>query len=187
MGRQTSAVCLPIAMGGANLKKFIRLVDNISKWSGTVTSYLLWPGVVVLTYEIVARYVFNSPTIWAHGVSQRMFAVYYILSGGLVSLTRSHVAMDLIYTKWSPRGKAIADLFTFALVLVFGGILFWESISYAADSLRMLEPDNTPFRAPLYPVKMIVPIGVFILLLQELANAIRNVYIIATGRAYDEH
>jgi TRAP-type mannitol/chloroaromatic compound transport system permease small subunit len=169
------------------MKNFLRVVDGISKWSGIIVSYLLWPGMAILTYEVVLRYVFNSPTLWAHGTTQRMFAVYYIMSGGLVSLTKSHVAMDLIYAHFSPRGKAIADLITFALVLTFGGILLWQSIIFAGDSLKMLEPDNTPFRAPLYPVKMIVPLGVFILLLQEFANAVRNIYIVATGRIYDEH
>lgn len=169
------------------MKNFLRIVDKISKWSGVISSYMLWPGVVILTYEVIARYVFSAPTIWAHGTTQRMFAFYYIMSGGLVSLTKSHVAMDLIYQHFSLRRKAIADLVIFVFAIAFCGILLWQSIPYAADSWRMLEPDNTPFRAPLYPVKMVVTLGVFIIVLQELANAVRSLYIAVTGRIYDEH
>jgi len=167
------------------MKRFLKLVAGISTWSGKLTAFILWPGVAVLVYEIVARYLFNAPTIWAHGTTQRMFAVYYMLSGAYVSLTKSHVCMDLIYARFSPRGKAILNLISGVLFFAFCGVLLWQGIGYAKDSLRWLEPDNTPFRAPLYPVKMMVPLGAFLIILQELANFLQDLIFVVTGRKYE--
>ena len=48
-----------------------------------------------------------------------------------------------------------------------------------------LEPDNTPFRAPLYPVKLMIPIGALLIILQELAQLSRNIYTVITGKSYE--
>ena len=167
------------------MQRFLKLVADISTWSGKLTAFILWPGVVVLVYEIVARYFFNAPTIWAHGTTQRMFAVYYILSGAYVSLTKSHVSMDLIYAHFSPRKKAILNMISGVLFFAFCGVLLWQGIGYAKDSLRWLEPDNTPFRAPLYPVKLMVPLGAFLILLQGLAMFLQDLIFVVTGRKYE--
>jgi TRAP-type mannitol/chloroaromatic compound transport system permease small subunit len=167
------------------MQRFLKLVVGISTWSGKLTAFLLWPGVVVLVYEIVARYFFNAPTIWAHGMTQRMFAVYYILSGAYVSLTKSHVSMDLLYANFSPRKKAILNMISGVLFFAFCGVLLWQGIGYAKDSLRWLEPDNTPFRAPLYPIKMMVPLGAFLILLQGLAMFLQDLIFVVTGRKYE--
>jgi TRAP-type mannitol/chloroaromatic compound transport system permease small subunit len=71
------------------------------------------------------------------------------------------------------------------LFFAFVGVLLWQGIGYAKDSLRWLEPDNTPFRAPLYPVKMMVPLGAFLIILQELANFLRDLIFVISGRKYE--
>ncbi len=45
------------------------------------------------------------------------------------------------------------------------------------SSLIRLEPYNTPFRAPLYPIKLMIPLGALLIILQELANLWRNIYV----------
>jgi TRAP-type mannitol/chloroaromatic compound transport system permease small subunit len=167
------------------MKHLLKIIDGISEWSGKLFSYLLWPGVAVLIYEVAARHLFNAPTIWAHGTTQRVFAVYYFICGAYVSLYRDHIRMDLIYTRFSPRKRAILDIIGFLFFFSFCGVLLWFGSRYAWTSLIQLEPCNTPFRAPLYPIKMAIPLGALLILLQELANLWRNVYIAITGKQYE--
>jgi TRAP-type mannitol/chloroaromatic compound transport system permease small subunit len=159
------------------MKRVLKIIDSISDWSGRIFAYLLWPGVAVLVYEVIARYVFNAPTIWAHGTTQRIFAVYYF--------NRSHITMDIIYERFSPRKKAILDIISFIFFLSFCGILLWYGSRYAWSSLIRLEPCNTPFRAPLYPIKLMIPLGALLIILQELANLWRNIYFAITGESYE--
>jgi len=167
------------------MRRLLKIIDGISEWSGKLFSYLLWPGVAVLIYEVVARHLFNAPTIWAHGTTQRIFAVYYFICGAYVSLYRDHITMDLIYTRFSLRKRAFLDIIGFLFFFSFCGVLLWYGTRYAWTSLIQLEPCNTPFRAPLYPIKLAIPLGALLILLQELANLWRNVYIAITGKQYE--
>jgi TRAP-type mannitol/chloroaromatic compound transport system permease small subunit len=167
------------------MKRLLKIIDGISKWSGILFSYLLWPGVAVLIYEVAARHLFNAPTIWAHGTTQRIFAVYYFICGAYVSLYRDHITMDLIYTRFSLRKRAILDIVGFLFFFAFCGVLLWFGSRYAWGSLIRLEPCNTPFRAPLYPIKLAIPLGALLILLQELANLWRNLYVTITGKQYE--
>ena len=167
------------------MKRLLKIIDSLSEWSGKIFSYLLWPGVAVLVYEVVARYVFNAPTIWAHGMTQRIFAVYYFICGAYISLTRSHINMDIIYSRLTPRKRAILDLISFFFFFIFCGVLLWYGSRYAWGSLIRLEPCNTPFRAPLYPIKLMIPLGALLIILQELAQLWRNLYFAITGKQYE--
>jgi len=167
------------------MKRVLKIIDGISDWSGKIFAYLLWPGVAVLVYEVIARYAFNAPTIWAHGTTQRIFAVYYFICGAYITLTNSHIRMDIFYERFSPRKKAILDIVSFLLFLTFAGVLLWQGSQYAWVSLKNLEPCNTPFRAPLYPVKMAIPIGALLIILQEMAQLWRNIYTAITGESYE--
>jgi TRAP-type mannitol/chloroaromatic compound transport system permease small subunit len=167
------------------MRRLLKIIDGISEWSGKIFAYLLWPGVAVLVYEVGARHLFNAPTIWAHGMTQRIFATYYFICGAYISLTLSHIKMDVIYNRFSLRTRAILDMIGFLFFFAFCGVLLWWGSGYAWDSLMRLEPCNTPFRAPLYPVKLMIPLGTLLIFLQELAQLWRNLFIAITGRQYE--
>jgi len=167
------------------MKRLLKIIDSTSEWSGKIFAYLLWPGVAVLVYELTARHLFNAPTIWAHGMTQRIFAAYYFICGAYISLHRSHINMDLIYGRFSLRRRAILDIISFLFFFSFCGVLLWYGSRYAWSSLMRLEPCNTPFRAPLYPIKMMIPLGALLIILQELAQLWRNLYVVITGKQYE--
>ena len=161
---------------------FLKGVDALSEWSGKTVSFLVLPGIFVLVWEVVSRYVFNHPTMWAHGISQRIFAIYYILGGAYVLRYNKHVTVDILYNRFSLRGKAILSLIGSIFIFIFCGVLLWKGTDFAWTSLSRLEPDETPWRAPLYPIKMMVPIGALLILLQGLVNFVRDFKTAITGR-----
>ncbi|RLJ01629.1 MAG: hypothetical protein DRP11_04090 [Candidatus Aenigmatarchaeota archaeon] len=168
--------------GKKTMKRVLAVIDAVSGWSGKIVSWLIYPGIVVVVYEIVARHVFNAPTIWAHGTSQRIFAAYYLLAGAYVLLLKVHINMDLVYKRFGIRTKAIVDLITSVFFFAFCGVLLWYGADFAWTSLIRLERCHTPFHAPLYPVKLMVPLGAFLLLAQGLAKFIRDLITAITGR-----
>ena len=97
-------------------------------------------------------------------------------------LTRAHVNVDILYRRFSPRTKSIVDLFTSVLFFVFCIVLLWITVETADEqvlklhfSLRLLSP-------PSWPVRLLIPIGVFLLLLQGLAKFARNLITALTGK-----
>jgi TRAP-type mannitol/chloroaromatic compound transport system permease small subunit len=164
------------------LASFLKVVDAISEWSGKGIAYLIIPGILILALEVVLRYVFNSPTMWAHGTTQRIFATYYILSGAYIFRYNKHVSVDIVYNRFSLRTRANLSLIGSLFFFVFCGVMLWKGIDFAWTSLSQLEPDATPWRAPLYPFKMMIPLGALLILLQGLAKFIRDLMTVITGR-----
>ena len=164
------------------MKTLLKTIDATSEWSGKLVSLMFYAMMGVLVWEVVVRYAFNAPTIWAHGISVRIFAAYAILAGAYVLLHKGHIAMDLVYSRFPLRTKVIVDLITASLFFAFCGVLLWYGSSFAWTSLMMLELDDTAFRAPIYPIKLMVPVGAFLILLQGLAKYSRDFITAISGR-----
>src|SRR3546814_20585741 len=78
-------------------------------FAGHYVAYLSVLAVAAYYFEVVARYIFNSPTNWVHESMFLMFGMQYLLSGGYVLREDSHVRVDVIYERFSERTKAIID------------------------------------------------------------------------------
>jgi TRAP-type mannitol/chloroaromatic compound transport system permease small subunit len=155
-------------------KGFADRIDIISERVGYVVSFLILPMTLISVIEVILRYVFNRPTIWAWDVNMMLLGGLTVMAGGYALLKEGHVAMDAFVSRMSPRGRAVTAVIT-SLLFFFGiGILAWQSGVAAWDSFLMREEVNSVWRPPLYPLKMLWPIGVLLLLLQGVAGFIRN-------------
>lgn len=163
------------------MNSFFKFVETLNAWCGKLAAYLIYPGMLVLVYEVAARYLFNAPTIWAHGVSQRIFAVYFVLGAPYVLLRNGHIRMDMFYSRFSPRIRAIIDLITSPMLLATIFVLVYFGWDFAWTSLKALEKDSTPLHAPLYIVKIWIPITGVLLLLQAFTNFCRDILTVVSG------
>jgi TRAP-type mannitol/chloroaromatic compound transport system permease small subunit len=164
------------------MKRFLQTIDRISEQSGKAVSFLVIFLVFVILYEIFVRYLFNSPTIWAHEIAQMIYGAYVILLGAYVLQRRGHVNVDILYNRFRPRTRAIIDLFTWLLFFYFCGLLLLKGGEMAWDSLLVRETEPTSFAPPVYPIKMMIPLGALLILLQGLAKFIRDLTLAITGR-----
>ena len=85
-------------------------------------------AVFVYYYEVIARFVFNSPTNWVHESMFLMFGMQYMLSGAYAYREDQHVRVDVVYAKFSPRGKAIADIVTSVFFFIFIGTMLVDRL-----------------------------------------------------------
>jgi TRAP-type mannitol/chloroaromatic compound transport system permease small subunit len=163
--------------------KLVSLIETISIWSGKAVSFLLLALIGVITYEVVARYFFDAPTIWAHETITYTSGVIYIIGGAYTYYLRGHVSVDIVYNRFPPRVRALMDIFicfTFFLIYVgimlsMGGVVAWESI-------MRLERTGSFWNPPIYPIKAMIPLGALLILLQGLAKFIRDVKTLITGK-----
>jgi TRAP-type C4-dicarboxylate transport system permease small subunit len=86
------------------MNRFIKTVEQISEWSGKGISLLIIPLTGVILYEILLRYLFGAPTIWAHEVAQMIYGAYVILLGAYAMRKGIHVNVELL-TKFSPAPR----------------------------------------------------------------------------------
>jgi len=152
-------------------------VDGITATSivvGQLAMYLVFGMLGILFFETVSRTVFNHPWIWTEEMAQFVMAAYYTLGGAYTLIIDGHVRMDLAYAKWSPKNKALADILTFTIImlylvtLVLGGIISLEySIQYKQKSYSSWAP-------PVTPIKIIMLFGMLLMILQVIAEFFKD-------------
>ena len=161
--------------------RLLRFIDNANEWVGKVVSFFVLAIIGVVIYEVAMRYLLAKSQLWVPETSEFLFGALFVLGGGYVFLHEGHVKLDAIYERFSPKVKAILDLVTSIFLILFCGILIWKGWLMGWDSLTALEVSQSAFAPPLYPIKLVIPIGAGLLLLQGLAKFIRDLSIATTG------
>lgn len=163
------------------LERFLGLVDALSLWSGRLASWLTLAAVLLLTIEVVRRYFFNSPTLWAHEVTTLMFGLLYVLTGAYAHREKAHVGVDVFYARFSPRGQALIDLLGFAFLTLFAGSLTVYGWQFFLASWQNKEFSLANASLPIYPFKLAIPVGAFLLWLQGFAQFLRDLQRLIQG------
>lgn len=169
------------------MRTILRVIDSISEWTGKTARWFVVVLVMVVTYEVIMRYVFNAPSLWAAEVCTMLGASLYVLAFAYTHYHRAHVRVDVIYTHLPPRGKAIIDvlgdllLFYPLIIAVVIGSLQWMWHAWLTGE-RM---DFTSWYPPLAPLRTVVAIGFIMLLLQGVAQFVRNLHLLIRNKPYD--
>ena len=112
-------------------------IDRLSLTCGEFVAYWAVIAVFVYYFEVISRYVFGSPTNWAHESMYLMFGMQYLIAGAYAMLTESHVRVDIFYAPMSRPRKAWADLLTSIFFFIFAGTLLVTSYIFAMDALAV--------------------------------------------------
>jgi len=166
-------------------KILLRNVDTVMERFGTRISYLVLVMMGVTVYEVVARYAFNRPTFWAHESAELVLCVYIMLGAGFTLCHRvspKHIKMDVFYTRFSPRKKAVVELVTSITFFLFLGVVVWQGWGMAWRSLQMWEHSPSVWGPPLYPIKLALPVGAFFMVVMGVARLIRSLNTAITGK-----
>jgi TRAP-type mannitol/chloroaromatic compound transport system permease small subunit len=161
------------------VSKLIYLVEGISGWSGKIGSWLIVPISLFTLLEVVLRYFFNSPTNWASEATGYLFGIMCFLAGGYCLRHGMHVKMEIITGMLSQRRRAVLDLITSIFTYLFLIMLLWRGYLFALEATVAFERSGTEWNPPYWPFVWFLPIGAFLLLLQELSHLASNLICIA--------
>lgn len=150
----------------------IKWVETISTWSGKIFSFTVCLMMIIIGKEVISRYVFNSPSIWAPEWIPVLCGVYCIMGGAYTMAGRGHVNVDLIYEKLSDRMKVIFDLITLPVGLLFFAALLYGSARYAWLSISVFEDSGTTAGTPIWIAKAMLPLGTFFMGIQWISNIV---------------
>ena len=157
------------------MRAFVRVLEKIIDVSGLILMWFPWVLTVIIVWELILRNVFNHPTIWAHEISVMVFGVLAITSGAYTLKERAHVNMDLFYLKLSERGKAIMDIIVFPAFFVFVIVILWLGWEFAIRAIALNERSISTWSPIIWPVKLMIPVGAFLLLIEGIALLLKNI------------
>jgi len=163
-----------------------RLILAIDQFSKTIGHAFAW-CIVILTlgtcWEVFVRYALNDPTSWAFDLSYLMYGAVFYMAGAYTLSRAGHVRADMFYRKWSERRQAQVELVLYVLFF-FPGILALVVAGgeYGLESMRIREVSvNSPAGVPIWPLKMMIPVGGALIALQGFAEVLRCVVCLREG------
>ncbi len=164
------------------VKGIVSTIDRISEMEGKLASYLLVLATLQICLELLLRYVFRMPTIWGLEVSVYLCGVTYIMSGAYADRYDVHIRVDIFYSRWSKRTKAIVDLiFTDSLFLLFAVILVWHGGLWFMESWTENITSGTQWDPAIWPMRFLLLLGSFFLLLSCFSRIIKDLQTIFLG------
>ena len=165
------------------MQRILLGIDRLSTVVGQTFAWCIVALTGVVTYEVVARYVFRAPTTWGYDVTYMLYGALFMMAGAYALSRNGHVRGDFLYRKLSEPNQARLDLVLY--ILFFFPAIFAFMISgwhFFGESLRQNERSMfSPSGPVIWPFKFLIPLVGFLLLLQGLVELVRCIQCIREG------
>ncbi|HUV56694.1 MAG TPA: TRAP transporter small permease subunit [Dehalococcoidales bacterium] len=158
--------------------KLGQAVDLANEWMGRLAWALILFLMCFGVYDVIRRYIFNAPTVWGYVVLKMGLVALAAIGGGYALKRGSFVRVDILYARWSRRGKAIADIATFAFVALFCVIGIWYGIDMAHFAITTGQVTANVEQFPMGPVKSLIPLGIFLVLLVVVKTFVSDIRVV---------
>jgi TRAP-type mannitol/chloroaromatic compound transport system permease small subunit len=157
------------------IRIFVRYVDAVNYVVGRFAMYLFLVMGGILIYATLSRVLAGVPVNWALEMSQFLLSAYYLLGGAYSMQLDAHVRMDLLYTNLSARKRALTDAVTILFVIFYLIVLFAGGVSATDYAITYKQQNYSSWSPLLWPIKLIMTIAIFLMLLQAIATFFKDV------------
>jgi TRAP-type mannitol/chloroaromatic compound transport system permease small subunit len=162
-----------------SMRKIVDLIDNISEWTGRVFCWTVIVLNIIVVVEVIMRRFFNHPTVCNFEITKQIYGFHFMIVAAYALLHGSHVSIDIIHVKLNERKQAILDVVSYIMFFFpFTLIVLLNGIRLAAVSWSQSERVWSVCASPLYPIKTVIPVTAFLLLIQGIAIFIRRVQVL---------
>ena len=153
------------------MEKFVRFNDKIQEAAGGISAFLSVLLVLLVSIDVIARYLFNSGSVAAQELEWHIFALIFILAAGYTLKHDEHVKIDVLYSRFSPKKQALVNILGVIFLLIpFCLFVIWFSIDFFLVSFEINEASSDPGGLPArYILKLFIPIGFILLLMQGIS------------------
>lgn len=128
-------------------------------------------AVLITSFEVVMRYVFNSPTVYVHDSAIVLSALGFIFGGPYALQRREHIRISVIYDALRPSGRKVCDVLTLLVTTFFAAVLAYASIKMAIPSVKLMETSGRAWDVPIPAfLKTALALGASLLLAQALVQ-----------------
>ena len=149
--------------------------DKIVKYSGYLASALFISIGFIVSYEVIMRYLFNSPTIWVNEVSRflQIWATYLALTYSFHK--KDFIRITVVYDRLNESGKKFLDFISFIFIIIFSCFVVYYGWLIAYDSLKVGRTSSTILDVPSFLTELAIPLCFAFLVLRVILEAIRYI------------
>ena len=157
------------------IRAFVRVVDAFNRRVGRFAMYLIFAMLAVLLYSSISK-TFFTPSIWTLESAQFLMVAYFLLGGAYSMQLDAHVRMDLAYSHWSPRTRAVVDAITVVMLILYLVMLLIGGVSSTEYALEYQETSYSAWSPYMAPIKLVMCFGILLMLLQAIATFFKDLY-----------
>lgn len=169
------------------MRQLVRAIDKVSAACGVFAAVLVIALIILMLYDVVLRYVFNAPSLWAFDINTWLMGSAFVLSIAYALSHDSHVRVDLLYSRRTRPLLRYVDLIGFTFILLPASVwITWGLWHYFYEAFLTGEKSGTSAWNPvLWPFRFILFVGFFVFALQIVAEILKRIASIR-GRPIDE-
>lgn len=140
----------------------------------------------IVVYEVVARYMFDAPTIWAYDLSLFLFGYIAALGGAYAQQRKAHINVDILYIAVSPKVRNIFNLISYSLAIFFLLVVFYMCLGKFNEALEFDYRTQSEWAPPMWHFWLMLCIASTLFVIQLFRDMIAEVYHLITGLALFE-
>ncbi|UNM96680.1 TRAP transporter small permease subunit [Ignatzschineria rhizosphaerae] len=163
------------------LKKISHIIDSINMALGKIAIIAIFLATIISAGNALFRYLFHMSSNGMLEVQWYLFAAVFLLASGYTYLKDQHIRIDILSGRFSPKAKAVLEIIgiVFFLFPAFT-MLLYLTIGPAISSWQIWEMSPNPGGLPRAPIKALLPIGMFFLLLQGVSELCKAIITLCT-------
>ena len=163
-----------------SLLRLSRVIDWINERVGRAVMWLVLVAVVISAGNALVRKLFNTSSNALLEIQWYLFAAIFMLAAGYTFLRNEHVRIDILTSRLSPRGQNIVDVIGIVFFLLpMAGLILWLSWPIVMTSLASGEMSQNSGGLIRWPVKMMLPLGLGLLVLQAFSELVKRIAFLA--------
>lgn len=158
------------------LESLSKGLETITRKQGDLASFLIYPLLIIVVYEVFMRYAFNAPTTWGFEATAFIYGLHYMFGLSYTDVHGAHVKVDIFTTLAPERVQVWLSILTNLLLFmpVTVCMTLW-SVKFAYVSFSGLEVNSTSWAPPIWPLKILMALCFVFLLLQGIANLLKDI------------
>lgn len=162
------------------LQNWIARIHQLNEWVGKGVSWLTFALVLLVVVDVVYRRALNDTQTWIMELEWHLFALIFLISAGYAFLHDRHVRVDLFFTKFSEKEKALVDLVGGILFLLpWCAMIIYFGFFFSKDAFRLGEGSPDPGGLPArFLIKFSMVVGAFLLMLQGIATIFKAILVL---------
>ncbi len=151
----------------------IKTVENITEFFGKLSAWLFFFIGIIVTYEVLVRYAFNSPTIWVDEVSSvtQIWAAYIGVAFALKH--KDMIVIDLAFKNPDSTIRKILETFSLLVIIGFSVITVYYGFQIWLDSTLKGHTTDTFLALPKWFTQASIWVGFLILLFQAVIEIVK--------------
>ncbi len=161
--------------------KFMQAVSTFDRILAEFAGWVIVVMMLTISYDVAMRYIFGAPTTWSFEINRYMLIMVVFFGGPWALPAGGHVAVDIFTEKASEKGRAVMEIITSIMAIIYMLTFFIESTAFTIDAWQGNVRSTQYLGWPLWPMRSFLAIGSFFLVLEFIFRLVRNIAVL-TGK-----